>query len=186
MMVRADGRVCRADLVHAAEYPLVVSGTFAVGGSEFTAQIADEDGLSSFLAAVTRSPVATSTVRMFLKPRGYRPPKPLPIELPPSSLYFDVDQEHQVAAAGLLVATDDGHAHQWMTRGTAGLDDVVLVQDPSNPEHSHFPRDSFITVEQLRHAVFQWAFADALTAATTWRPASEWDVRWPVGAGYEI
>jgi len=185
-MVRADGGVRRADLVHSAEYPLVVSGTFVVGGSEFTAHIADEDGLSCFLAAVTRSPVATWTVRMFLKPQGYRPPRSLPIELPPSSLYFDVDQEHQVAAAGLLVSTDDGNAHQWMTRGAAGRDDVVLVQDPFNPEHSHFPQNSFITVGELRDAVFQWAFADVLTAATSWRPASEWDVRWPVGAGYQI
>jgi len=43
----------------------------------------------------------------------------LPIELPPSALYFDVDQEHQVAAAGLLVATADGASHQWRTQGVA-------------------------------------------------------------------
>lgn len=184
-MVRIDGQVRRSDLVHATDYPLVVTGTYFVGGSEFIAHIADEDGLSCFLAAVTRSPVATSTVRMFLKPQGYQPQTRLPIELPPSSLYFDVDQEHQVAAAGMLVSTADGGARQWMTRGVAGLDTVALAQDPFNPEHSHFPQDSFITVDELRDAVLQWAFADVFPVTATWRQVSEWDVRWPVGAGYQ-
>lgn len=176
--------VHKADLVHAADHRLVVSGVFAVGGSEFVARIADEDGLACFLSSVTRSPVRTSTVRMFLKPDGYRPPESLPVELPPSSLYFDVDQEHQVAAAGLLAATADGRAHQWMTDGTITRDDVVLVQDPFNPEYARFPADSLITIDELREVVFQWAFGDALPGASCWRAASEWDVRWPVGAGY--
>lgn len=185
MTTHADGQVLRSDLVHAADYPLVVTAMFSVGGSEFTAHVTDESGLSFLLAAVTRSPVATSTVRMFLKPEGYRPSTPLPIELPPSSLYFDVDQEHQVAAAGMLVSTNDGNARQWMTRGGASLDGVVLVQDPFNREHNHFPPESFITVDELRDAVFWWAFAGVLPGAELWRPASEWDVRWPVGAGYQ-
>lgn len=185
MTVLVNGQVHRSDLVHAARYPLVVTATFAVGRSEFSAHVADEDGLAHLLAALSRSPVATSTVRMFLKPRGYQPSKPLPIELPPSALYFDVDQEHQVAAAGLLVSTADGASHQWRTRGDAGIDGAVLVQDPFNPEYTRFPRESFITVAELRDAVVAWAFGDTLPAPTTiWQPVSEWDVRWPVGSGY--
>lgn len=103
MTVQTGGQVRRTDLVHAADYPLVVTGRFGVGGSEFTAHLADEDGLTCLLAAVTRSPVDTSTVRLFLTPKGYHPPQPLPLEYPPSALYFDVDQQHRVAAAGLLV-----------------------------------------------------------------------------------
>src|SRR2546429_9003367 len=52
-------RVDRSDLVHAADYPLAVT---AVNRSEFSAHISDEDGMVAFLASVTRSPVATSTV----------------------------------------------------------------------------------------------------------------------------
>lgn len=185
MTVETDDQVRRSDLVHAVDYPLVVTGKYAVGRSEFTAHIADEDGLSAFLAAVTRSPVATSPVRMFLMPQGYQPTTPLPIELPPSALYFDVDQEHQVAAAGLLAATTDGASRQWWTRGDARVDDVSLAQDPYNPEFTPFPPESFITVGQLRDAVFKWAFGDVIPApASTWQPASAWDVRWPVGSGY--
>lgn len=185
MTVETDGRVRRSDLVHAADYALVVTGKYAVGGSEFTAHIADEDGLAAFLAAVTGSPVATSPVRMFLMPEGYRPEKPLPIELPPSALYFDVDQEHQVAAAGMLVTTTDGASHQWRTQGEARVDGATLAQDPHNPEFTPFPTESFITVGQLRDAVFEWAFSEVIPApASVWQPASAWDVRWPVGSGY--
>jgi hypothetical protein len=183
--VETAGQVRRSNLVHAADYPLVVTGKYAVGRSEFTAHIADEDGLSAFLTAITHSPVATSPVRMFLTPAGYQPTKPLPIELPPSALYFDVDQEHQVAAAGLLVATTDGASSQWRTHGDAGVDGVTLAQDPYNPEFTLFPVESFITVEQLRDTVFGWAFGDLIPApASIWQPASAWDVRWPVGSGY--
>lgn len=185
MTVEAHGRIRRSDLVHAADYPLVVTGKYAVGRSEFTAHIADENGLAAFLAAVTGSPVATSPVRMFLMPDGYRPATPLPIELPPSALYFDVDQEHQVAAAGLLVATTDGASHQWRTQGDVQANGVTLAQDPCNPEFTPFPAESFITVGQLQDSVFAWAFGDTFPApASVWLPASAWDVRWPVGSGY--
>lgn len=185
MTVETDGQVRRSDLVHAADHPLVVTGKYAVGRSEFTAHVADEDGLSAFLTAVTRSPVGTSPVRMFLRPEGYRPAKPLPIELPPSALYFDVDQQDQVAAAGLLVVTTDGASRQWCTQGNAVVDGVTLAQDPHNPEFTPFPPESFVTVEQLMDAVFEWAFGDVIPApAAMWRPASAWDVRWPVGSGY--
>ncbi|WP_133852030.1 hypothetical protein [Labedaea rhizosphaerae] len=170
--------------MHSADYPMVVTGKYAVGDSAFTAHIADEDGLAAFLTGITRSPVATSAVRMFLTPQGYRPVKPLPIELPPSALYFDVDQGHQVAAAGLLVATVDGKSRQWRTSGDAWIDGVALAQDPHNPDFTSFPPESFITVDQLRDAVFAWAFGDVMPApAAIWRPASAWDVRWPVGSG---
>jgi hypothetical protein len=180
-----DGRVRRADLLHAGDYPLVVTARFAVNGSEFTAHIADEDGLSCLLAAVTSSPVATSPVRLFLMPEGYRPAQELPIEPPPSALYFDVDQEHRVAAAGMLVATKDGASYRWRTHGDTAADGVVLAQDPYNPDHTPFPRGSYITTQQLHDAVFNWAFGDAFPAhLAIWQPVSEWDVRWPVGIGY--
>lgn len=179
------GQVRRADLMHAADYPLLVTARFGVGSSEFTAHIADEDGLTCLLAAVARSPVATATVRLFLKPAGYQPAQPLPIEYPPSALYFDVDQQHQVAAAGLLVCTIDGASHQWRTRGDARVDGVVLVQDPHNPNYTPFPPEAFITIPQLHDAVFQWAFGETLPTPTVlWEPVSEWDVRWPIGSGY--
>ncbi|HEY0449067.1 hypothetical protein, partial [Actinophytocola sp.] len=106
-------------------------------------------------------------------------------EFLPSSLYFDIDQAHEVAAAALLVVDANGDSYQWLTQGDLGRDDVVLIMDPYNPEYARFPKESAISVALLHDAAAQWAFGDELPpAASSWRPATEDEVGWPVGAGY--
>jgi hypothetical protein len=181
-----ESRFRRAELAHGADHVLVPGGNFRDdAGSTFTARFATETALHVFLDLVLGYPGRTSTVTMFLKPRGYKPSPSAPPEFLPSSLYFDVDQASGTAAAALLLIDATGTSHQWLSRGNLGRDDVVLVMDPDNPEYATFPQESFITVAALREAVTQWAFGNELPpAATTWRTANEDEVGWPVGAGY--
>lgn len=181
-----DNRFRRADLAHGADYVLVPSATFRDdAGSSFTATFGTETALRTFLDMALRYPGKTSTVTMFLKPGGYRPPPSAPPEFLPSSLYFDVDQACGTAAAALLLTDATGLSHQWLTRGDLGRDDVVLVMDPYNPEYATFPQESYVPVAMLREAAIQWAFGDGLPPnAVTWRRAAEDEVGWPAGAGY--
>lgn len=181
-----ENRFRRADLAHGDDHVLVPSGTFRDhAGSSFSASFATESALHAFLEMVLHYPEPTSTVTLFLKPRGYRPSPSAPPEFLPSSLYFDIDQTRGIAAAALLLVDKQGVSHQWLTRGTLGLDDVELVMDPYNPEYTKFPSESLIPSTTLQNAVTQWAFGDDLPpTATTWRPATEDEVGWPAGAGY--
>ena len=181
-----ENRYRRADLAHGADHVLVPTATFRDNaGSSFTARLATETALHGFLDLVVRYPVKTSTVTMFLEPRGYKPSPSAPPEFLPSSLYFDVDQASGTAAVALLLIDATGTSHQWLTQGDLGRDDLVLVMDPENPDYATFPPESFISVAVLREAVTQWAFGDELPpAATSWRMANEDEVGWPVGAGY--
>jgi len=123
-----------------------------------------------FSTWVLAYPGATSTVTLFLRPRGYRP-SGAP-EFVPSSLYFDIDQQRAVAAAALLL-------------GDAYVDDLVLAMDPENPDHATFPPESFVPAAALRDAVLAWAFGGNFPpAAIDWRPMTEDEVGWPAGAGY--
>jgi len=186
-VTRSTGnRFRRADLAHGADRVLVPSATFRDdSGSSFSATFGTETALRAYLDLVSRYPGNTSTVTMFLKPRGYKPAPSAPPEFLPSSLYFDVDQESGVAAAALLVTDATGVSHQWLTQGDLGRDDVTLVMDPYNPAYATFPRESFLPVATLRDAVIQWAFRDVLPPeAVAWRQATEDEVGWPVGAGY--
>lgn len=176
----------RTDLAHGADHILVPSATFRDdAGSSFTASFATETALRVFLDMVVRYPRATSTVTLFLTPRGYRPaPSALP-EFLPSSLYFDLDRTHGIASAALLLVDSAGHSHQWLTQGDHGREDVALVMDPHNPEYARFPRESFIPTSLLHDIVTQWAFGDDLPPpSVSWRTAAEDEVGWPAGAGY--
>jgi hypothetical protein len=182
----AGSRFRRADLARATEYELVASAFFRdEAGSSFRASFATEAALGAFLDMVLHFPGETSTVTMVLKAKGYTPPKTAPPEWVPSSLYFDVDRERDVAAAALLIFDANAVSHQWLSQGDLDSDDVVLVMDPYNPEFARFPPESFIVPALLREAVVEWAFgAELPPAAIQWRPATEDEVGWPVGAGY--
>lgn len=176
----------RADLAHGADHVLVPSATFRdAAGSSFTASFATDTALRVFLNMVVTYPGTTSTVTLFLTPRGYRPAPSAPPEFLPSSLYFDLDRTRGIAAAALLLIDSTGHSHQWLTQGNQSRDDVVLVMDPHNPEYARFPQESYIPTVTLHDIVTQWAFGDNLPPpSVTWRTASEDEVGWPAGAGY--
>jgi hypothetical protein len=184
-VTRSTGnRFRRDELAHGADHLLVPTGTFRdEAGSMFRATLRTETALAAFLDLVFTFPGATSTVTLFLKPRGYRP-SAAP-EFVPSCLYFDVDQKSQIAAAALLLIDTAGRSHQWCSVGDAGRDDLVLVMDPENPEYAVFPPESFIPLGGLRDAIPQWAFGDEFPPpALHWRPATENEVGWPPGASY--
>jgi len=180
-------RFRRADLAHGADHVLVPTATFTdAATSSFAASFGSASALRAFLDLVSHYPAApTSTVCMFLKPRGYTPPPFAPPEFVPSSLYFDLDRAAGFAAAAMLIIDANGESHQWLTQGATSREDLKLVMDPDNPDFSLFPADSAVPVRQLLDAVVEWAFTDALPpAAVTWRRATEDEVGWPVGAGY--
>jgi hypothetical protein len=181
-----ENRFRRVDLAHGVDHVLVPSATFRDdAGSSFTATFGTEVALRAFLDMVSRYPGTTSTVTMFLKPRGYKPAPSAPPEFVPSSLYFDLDQASGIAAAALLLVDATGLSHQWLTQGDLGRGDITLVADPHNPEYATFPHESLLPVSMLRDAVLQWAFGDDLPpTSVAWRPATEDEVGWPVGAGY--
>lgn len=181
-----DTVFARADLAHGADHVLIPSAKFRDDeGSSFTATFRTETALDAFLDLVSHYPGNTSTVTMFLRPRGYKPAPSAPPEFLPSSLYFDIDQASGTAAAALLLIDTTGQSHQWLTQGNLARDDITLVMDPHNPEYATFPPESFLPITTLRDAVLQWAFGDHLPPpAATWRRATEDEVGWPVGAGY--
>lgn len=170
------GYLRRSELMHGDSRRLVSSDTFEVKDTIGGDYPVSPDGLSRFLDSLIDSPVKTAPVHLYLIPAGHRIELP---EFPPSNLHFDIDQDHQVAAASLAVWGKDDEVRQWMTVGDAGRDDVLLTQDASNADLKRFPPESFISIAQLRDVVIQWAFDDLLPPpAARWRPASEREVGW--------
>lgn len=168
--------VRRSELIYGSDYRLVPSDTFEAKDTIGGDYPVSPDGLSQYLDDLISSPVKTNPVHLYLIPTGHKIDLP---EFPPSNLHFDVDQEHQVAAASLVVWDKDDEIHQWMTLGDAGRDDVLLTQDAANPGVKRFPADSFISIPQLRLLVHQWAFGDMFPPpGARWRAASEREVGW--------
>jgi hypothetical protein len=168
--------ISRAELAHAAEYPLAVVGHQVIGDRANTRDVGDSGALASFLDDVT-SAAATATAWLELRAPGYTPGE-RPTEFPPSHFQFAVDAVLHVAAAVVLVVDRDGIQHRWLSQGTAERRDAVLVADPWNPM-TRFPGESAITLAELRQAAAEWAFGDVFPPpAIEWRNATEAESRW--------
>jgi Immunity protein Imm1 len=166
----------RAELAHTAEHPLVVVGHQVVGGRVSSREVPDSSALARFLDEVSGA-VASATAWLELRASGYTP-RTLPIEFPPSHFQFGVDAVRHVAAAAVLVVDRAGASHQWLSQGSAGHSDAVLVADPWNPV-TRFPRESAITPAELRRAAAEWAFGEVFPPpAIRWRDASEDEIGW--------
>jgi hypothetical protein len=148
----------------------VVSGVFAVDGPSYEATLAGEAELGRFLDFVLASPVKPVTTRLYLHP-DEAPVRP---EHHVSNLRFQFDPERQVAAAVLLVIDrSQQRVLSWRTVGDAGRPDVVLAHDSWNEHETRLPPESFVTTTQLRAAVLEWAFGEALPpTATRWAEVS--------------
>jgi hypothetical protein len=120
------------------------------------------------------SPVKPATTRLYLHPDEV-PTRP---EHQVSNLRFQFDPEHQVAAVVLLAIARSHHQLlSWRTVGDAGRSDVVLAHDSWNEHETRLAPESFITVLQLRAAVMEWAFGDAVPpSAVSWADIT--DVDW--------
>ena len=154
----------------------VVSGVFAVGGATYQATFAAEDEFDRFLDFLFSAPDKPETSRLYLHPNV----TPLRAEDHLSNLRFQFDAEQGVGAAVLLVVDRDrGEVLSWMSAGDAGSHDVVLAHDSWNEHETRFPRESFVTIPELRQAVAQWAFGEVVPPrAVRWQSVPHGDVGW--------
>jgi hypothetical protein len=158
-MTAAVNPLRRSDLYYAAEYDFTVSGVFQFADSVYTIQFDDDAGLTRWFDAMLSFPEMTGTPRLHLRPANYEGDRP---EWPLSNLRFDIDRGHGVAAAVLLALDKAEVSHTWMTRGSAAQSGVELTHDSWNPDDKRFPPESFVTIDELRDVVRQWAFGDVL------------------------
>jgi hypothetical protein len=147
-----------------------VAGVFDSGAGSYSATFDSAPELARFLDFLLASPGRPATSRLYRRASIY-PFKP---EYDLSNLRFQFDSEHNVAAAVLLANdNEDDHLYQWMTRGDAGRTDIVLTHDSWNEHETHLPPESFITIPQLRAAVTEWAFDNAIPPrAVSWTDAT--------------
>jgi hypothetical protein len=154
----------RADLAGAPDGPLVASGVFQFADSIYEVTFHNDGGLTRCLDFVLAYPEDDPAVaRLHLTSPGAK--------FPSCNLRFHYNIEHRVAAAVLIAFDTNDEIHSWMSRGTAGRGGIVLSHDTWNPDDTRFPSNSFISVDELRAIVSQWAFGDVLPP-----PAIEWVV----------
>lgn len=178
MTTAAEHQVAWSDLVrhsHLERCGWQVAGVFQAGSATYNVTFRAEPELVRFLDYLLMAGEPFATSRLYRRAAIY----PFRPEYDLSSLRFQFDSEHQVAAAALLADDHDAdHLYRWITRGDAGRDDVVLAHDSWNEQETVFPPAAFITVATLRDVVRQWAFGEILPP-----PAVDWDVA-PAGLGW--
>jgi hypothetical protein len=171
-----EGPLARSDLYYSDRYKLRASGVFAFPNETYSVTFVHEEGVRRCLDAMLGFPDKPATPLLVLRPEGYRDKRP---EWPVCALRFDYDIEHDVAAVVMLTLDKDAETHPWMSRGSAGRDDVELTWDTWAPEERMFPPESFITIAELRVVIEQWAFGDVLPPpAITWVAVDHDDVGW--------
>lgn len=169
MTVAAQRHVSWSDLVRHSgldQCDWHVAGSFQMGEANYSVGFYTERELTRFLEFLFAAPGKPATSRLYRR-ASIHPWKP---DYDLSNLRFQFDPGHQVAAAVVLV--DDHQADRvstWMTTGNAGRSGVVLAHDSWNEHETLFPPESFITLSELRSAVVEWAFGDALPP-----PAVKW------------
>lgn len=163
----------RTELAVTGGRRLEASGVFHLHGAAYTVTFETPAGLATFLALYLAEADDTKVARCHLTPQG--------TGLPAANLRFHLNHAHQVAAAVLIAMDADGCSHSWMTHGGAarhpGVANVVLAHDTWHPLETALPPESFITVDQLRAMLGQWAFGETLPPpAVPWRSVR--DVGW--------
>lgn len=176
MSSSVENAVTRADLIDAPYGEWVASGVFQFSGAIYSVEFNHDVGLLECLDVMMSLPDKPGTPRCSLRPRHWAPEGPA---VPPSSLRFDFNREHGVAAAVCMVCDRADNVYAWMTRGDSGRSDTVLTYDSWNPDETRYPPESFITIPQLRELVVQWAFGDVLPP-----PAVEWTIELPDEIGW--
>lgn len=176
MTKAVDGTIRRADLAHADDHELVASGVFQFSGAVYSVEFRNERGLLECLDTMMAFPRKPATPRLYLNAENYTSTSP---EWPPSNLRFDFDRKAQVGAAVLLIVDRHEDIHAWMTHGAQDRRDVTLTHDSWNPRERQFPSSALVELADLREAVRQWAFGDALPPpAVGWTPVPDEDIGW--------
>lgn len=151
---------------------LGVSCVWQTGDVTFRAEATSARGLAQLMDVTLAFPGELSVVRLYLRPNTI----PSPGES--STLRFNFDPDSKVAAAVLVAVDNNDHVYEWMTRGDAESD-VELVHDTWNANETRFPSDAYITLDQLREIVVEWAFrpdGELPPSGSEWAPAP--DVGW--------
>jgi hypothetical protein len=154
----------------------VVSGVFQVDGADYEARFTGEAELARFVDFLLTTPGVPATSRLYLHP-DIVPARP---ERQLSTLRFQFDAEHDVAAAVLLVLDpESGGVSCWMTSGRAGRDDIALTHDSWDRDGARFPPEAFVTITELRAAVLQWAFGEVFPPAVIeWTEVPHQQIGW--------
>jgi hypothetical protein len=172
MAVPQDG-LHRTELAAPGGRRLEATGVFHLQGAVYTVTFETRPALDTFLDLYLSTADDSKVARLHLTPQG--------TGLPAANLRFQLNLRHQLAAAVLIAMDADGRSHSWMTQGDStgkpARDGVVLAHDTWHPDETTLPPESFITVDQLRTVLGQWAFGEALPP-----PAVGWisvrDVGW--------
>src|ERR1044072_2185195 len=176
MTKSGDGPLRKSDLYYSDRYQLRTSGIFQFPDATYQVAFTTEAGVVRCLDTMFACPEKSATPRLGFWPENYHDKRP---RWPICALRFDYDTEHQVGAAVLLALDKDTTSHAWMTRGGAGRDDVFLTHDTWTPDERRFPPESFITLDELKVVVAQWAFGDELPPpAVTWDHADHQVIGW--------
>lgn len=130
------------------------SGVFHLHGAVYTVTFEAPAGLATFLELYLTQADDTKVARLHLTAQG--------TGLPAANLRFQLSRAHQLAAAVLIAMDADGRSHSWMTHGEAGPANVALAHDSWHPVETALPPESFITVDELRTVLHQWAFGETL------------------------
>lgn len=152
---------------------LLVSGVFQ-GRASYECEFWYAEELRKFLDFLFESSGKPATSRLY-RHKNIHPRKP---EHYLSNLRFQFDAERGVAAAVIVVFDEDEEGNvsrfSWMTRGDAACDGVVLAHDSWNQHETMFPPESYVTIDQLRDVVLEWAFGErVLPSGVEWLPAPE-------------
>ena len=170
-MTSTTSKLPKARLASPPDRQLLATGVFYFRGATYRVNFATEAGLRTFLDHYLAEADDAMVSALHLTPQG--------TEFPAASLRFQFNRDAQVAAAVVIAMDKTQENHAWMTRGHAGRDDIVLTHDSWNPDERRFPPSAFITVEQLRAAIGQWALGDVLPPpAVSWVRVPHEDVGW--------
>lgn len=168
-MTTTSRHLAKIDLAGPDDRHLQATGTFYLRGAVHNVTFENAPGVLRMLDMLEAEGDDAMVASLHLTRQGETTPV--------ANLRFQFNREHQVAAAVLVALDKHRQLYSWMTRGDAGRDDVTLVHDPWNPGDTALPPESFIIVPQLRPAVVEFAFTEALPPPSV-RWASVPDVGW--------
>ncbi len=168
-MTATSRHLAKIDLAGPDDRHLQATGTFYLRGAVHNVMFDNADAVVRLLGLLESEGDETMVHSLYLTPQGETAPS--------ANLRFQFNREHQVAAAVLVALDKQRRLYSWRTRGDAGRDDVTLVHDAWNPGDTVLPPESFVFEPQLRPAVVEFAFTEALPP-----PSVEWatvpDVGW--------
>lgn len=166
--------LAKRDLLNARDAELIPYAAYQWHNTSNRVAVHNADGMDFLLDTLLSPNAEPVTVSLSLKQAGEERKQG------PANLYFSVNQQANVAAAALVAADNNRTGHQWYTSGNAWTPtSPVLAEDPHIPYDTPFPTSAYVTIEQLRPAVHEFAWGNMLPPPSMeWTTVSEADIRW--------